>query len=272
MAANARPYDLQIKVPRHHPRLGIAHGPHTPHAARRHATKHSAHLPAHAAQLMAIGDTMVGKTSLVMRYADDDFNENVLATIGIDFKIKVRRRPRIRSWWRPRLPRPQPAAQRPPAPQNVELDGKKIKLQIWDTAGQERFRTITQAYYRGAMGILLIYDVTNANTWKNVRNWVRNIADNAPQTVNKILIGNKADMKPEMRQVSTAQGQSLADEYGMKFFETSARTGVNVAEAFLTLATDVKDRLLAGGGEPAPSGGINVAQAPEPTGRKSGCC
>ena len=272
MAANARPYDLQIKVPRHHPRLGIAHGPHTPHAARRHATKHSAHLPTHAAQLMAIGDTMVGKTSLVMRYADDDFNENVLATIGIDFKIKVRRRPRIRSWWRPRLPRPQPAAQRPPAPQNVELDGKKIKLQIWDTAGQERFRTITQAYYRGAMGILLIYDVTNANTWKNVRNWVRNIADNAPQTVNKILIGNKADMKPEMRQVSTAQGQSLADEYGMKFFETSARTGVNVAEAFLTLATDVKDRLLAGGGEPAPSGGINVAQAPEPTGRKSGCC
>ena len=131
----------------------------------------------------------------------------------------------------------------------IEMDGKRVKLQIWDTAGQERFRTITQAYYRGAMGILLIYDVTNANTWKNVRNWVRNIADNAPQTVNKILIGNKADMKPEMRQVSTAQGQSLADEYGMKFFETSARTGVNVAEAFLTLATDVKDRLLAGGGE-----------------------
>ena len=76
------------------------------HAARRHATKHSAHLPTHAAQLMAIGDTMVGKTSLVMRYADDDFNENVLATIGIDFKIKVRRRPRIRSWWRPRQPPP----------------------------------------------------------------------------------------------------------------------------------------------------------------------
>ena len=181
MAANARPYDLQIKVPRHHPRLGIAHGPHTPHAARRHATKHSAHLPAHAAQLMAIGDTMVGKTSLVMRYADDDFNEVLLPTIGIDFKIKT-----------------------------IDLKGKRVKLQVWDTAGQERFRTITQAYYRGAMGILLIYDVTNTKSWSNVRNWVRNIADNAPQTVNKILIGNKADMKPEMRQVSTAQGQSLA--------------------------------------------------------------
>ena len=197
----------------------------------------------HLVKLLLIGDSGVGKSCLLLRFSDDQFTASFITTIGIDFKVKT-----------------------------VDLEGKRVKLQIWDTAGQERFRTITSAYYRGAMGILLIYDVTNANTWKNVRNWVRNIADNAPQTVNKILIGNKADMKPEMRQVSTAQGQSLADEYGMKFFETSARTGVNVAEAFLTLATDVKDRLLAGGGEPAPSGGINVAQAPEPTGRKSGCC
>ena len=208
----------------------------------------SGHKPAaaqfdHLFKILLIGDSGVGKTCLMFRFSDQKFQESYISTIGVDFKMKT-----------------------------LEVDGKKIRLQIWDTAGQERFRTITQAYYRGAMGILLIYDVTNANTWKNVRNWVRNIADNAPQTVNKILIGNKADMKPEMRQVSTAQGQSLADEYGMKFFETSARTGVNVAEAFLTLATDVKDRLLAGGGEPAPSGGINVAQAPEPTGRKSGCC
>merc|ERR1712085_73882 len=111
---------------------------------------------------MMIGDTTVGKTSLLVRYADDDFNESVLATIGIDFKIKT-----------------------------IDLDGKKIKLQIWDTAGQERFRTITQAYYRGAMGIFLIYDVTSTKTWSNIRNWVRNIEANAPQTVNKILIGNK---------------------------------------------------------------------------------
>merc|ERR1719174_2585326 len=97
----------------------------------------------------------------------------------------------------------------------------QIKLMmICDTTGQERFRTITQAYYRGAMGIFLIYDVTSTKTWSNIRNWVRNIEANAPQTVNKILIGNKCDMT-SMRQVTSAQGEQLAREYDMKFFETS---------------------------------------------------
>jgi Ras-related protein Rab-8A len=103
-------------------------------------------------KLMMIGDQAVGKTALLVRYADGDFSEVLLPTIGIDFKIKT-----------------------------IELQSKTIKLQIWDTAGQERFRTITQAYYRGAMGILLIYDVTNTKSWSNVRNWVRNIEGNAPQ-------------------------------------------------------------------------------------------
>merc|ERR1712070_535956 len=115
-----------------------------------------------------------------------------------------------------------------------------------DTAGQERFRTITQAYYRGAMGILLIYDITNTKTWSNVRNWVRNIEGNAPQTVNKILIGNKCDLQ-SMRQVSKQQGEQLAREYGMKFLETSARDTTNVQEAFITLATDVVERLVRDG-------------------------
>merc|ERR1719235_1605555 len=165
-------------------------------------------------KLLLIGDSGVGKSCLLCRYSEDIFNNKFITTIGIDFKIRT-----------------------------IELDGKKIKLQIWDTAGQERFRTITQAYYRGAMGILLIYDVTSTKTWSNIRNWVRNIEANAPQTVNKILIGNKCDMA-SMRQVSTAQGEQLAREYDMKFYETSARSGMNVQEAFLTLATDVKDRLL----------------------------
>ena len=103
-------------------------------------------------KLMMIGDQAVGKTALLVRYADGDFSEVLLPTIGIDFKIKT-----------------------------IELQSKTIKLQIWDTAGQERFRTITQAYYRGAMGILLIYDVTNTKSWSNVRNWDRNIEGNAPQ-------------------------------------------------------------------------------------------
>ena len=159
-------------------------------------------------KLMMIGDQAVGKTALLLRYADDDFNEVLLPTIGIDFKIKT-----------------------------IELQGKRVKLQIWDTAGQERFRTITQAYYRGAMGILLVYDVTNSKSWSNVRNWVRNIEGNAPQTVNKILVGNKCDLASQ-RQVSTQQGEQLAREYGIKFFETSARNNLNVVGASVGLAQE----------------------------------
>ncbi len=87
------------------------------------------------------------------------------------------------------------------------MRGKRVKLQVWDTAGQERFRVITQAYYRGAMGILLVYDVTSTKSWSNVRNWVRNIEGNAPQTVNKMLIANKCDMEA-MRQVATAAARA----------------------------------------------------------------
>nr|VDC87325.1 unnamed protein product [Brassica oleracea] len=91
---------------------------------------------------------------------------------------------------------------------------KRIKLQIWDTAGQERFRTITTAYYRGAMGILLVYDVTDESSFNNIRNWIRNIEQHASDNVNKILVGNKADMDESKRAVPTSKGQALADEYG----------------------------------------------------------
>ena len=192
---------------------------------------------------MMIGDQAVGKTALLVRYADDDFQEVLLPTIGIDFKIKT-----------------------------IELKGKVVKLQIWDTAGQERFRTITQAYYRGAMGILLIYDVTNTKSWSNVRNWVRNIEGNAPQTVNKILVGNKCDLG-SLRQVSTQQGEQLAREYDMKFFETSARQNVNVQETFLKLATDVVERLAANGGSLGePSTGTAAVKIEQVDGRRGYCC
>ena len=94
----------------------------------------------------------------------------------------------------------------------IQVDNKIVKLQIWDTAGQERFRTITTAYYRGAMGILLVYDVTDEQSFQNIRNWIRNIEQHAADNVDKILIGNKCDM-PE-KAVETSRGQSLADEYG----------------------------------------------------------
>lgn len=116
-------------------------------------------------KLLLIGDSGVGKSCLLLRYSDDSFTSSFITTIGIDFKIK-----------------------------SILIDESKVKLQIWDTAGQERFRTITTAYYRGAMGILLIYDVTDENSFRNVGNWMKQIEINAADNVNKILIANKCDV------------------------------------------------------------------------------
>jgi len=126
----------------------------------------------------------------------------------------------------------------------VELGGKRVKLQIWDTAGQERFRTITTAYYRGAMGILLVYDVSDEKSFENVRGWMRNIEMHASSNVNKILIGNKCDVSEEKRVISVARGQALADEFGIPFAETSAKSGVNVTEAFMKIAGDIRSRMM----------------------------
>lgn len=158
----------------------------------------------------------------------------------------------------------------------IELDGKRIKLQIWDTAGQERFRTITTAYYRGAMGILLVYDVTDESSFNNIRNWIRNIEQHASDNVNKILVGNKADMDESKRAVPTSRGQALADEYGIKFFETSAKTNMNVEEVFFSIAKDIKQRLAESDtkAEPQtirisqPDKTADAGQAPQ----RSSCC
>uniref|UniRef100_A0AAZ3RIF6 small monomeric GTPase n=2 Tax=Oncorhynchus tshawytscha TaxID=74940 RepID=A0AAZ3RIF6_ONCTS len=111
----------------------------------------------------------------------------------------------------------------------IELDGKKIKLQIWDTAGQERFRTITTAYYRGAMGIMLVYDITNEKSFENIKNWIRNIEEHASSDVERMILGNKCDMN-DKRQVSKERGEKLAIDYGIKFLETSAKSSLNVEE------------------------------------------
>eukprot|EP01083_Nonionella_stella_P097287 273446_1 len=163
----------------------------------------------HLVKLLMIGDSGVGKSCLLLRFSDDSFSTNFITTIGIDFKLKT-----------------------------VEVDGKRIKLQIWDTAGQERFRTITTAYYRGAMGILLVYDITDEQSFLNIRNWMKNIEQHATQNVQKILIGNKCDCNDE-RVISKQRAQDLGDEYGIKFFETSAKCDINVHECFITIAKDI---------------------------------
>ncbi|WZZ17397.1 hypothetical protein YC2023_110486 [Brassica napus] len=166
----------------------------------------------------------------------------------------------------------------------IELDGKRIKLQIWDTAGQERFRTITTAYYRGAMGILLVYDVTDESSFNNIRNWIRNIEQHASDNVNKILVGNKADMDESKRvslslsltAVPKAKGQALADEYGIKFFETSAKTNLNVEEVFFSIGKDIKQRLADTDARAEPQT-IRINQSDQGAGtsqatQKSACC
>ncbi|KAK4469683.1 hypothetical protein MN116_007211 [Schistosoma mekongi] len=159
-------------------------------------------------KLLLIGDSGVGKTCLLIRYVEDSFTSTFISTIGIDFKIKT-----------------------------IELEGKKIKLQIWDTAGQERFQTITSSYYRGAMGIMLIYDITSRRTFDNIQTWMKNISDFASEDVEKLVVGNKCDVDSR-RAVSYEEGCKKAGSHGIKFLETSAMTGKNVNEAFeeLTLA------------------------------------
>ncbi|XP_072349048.1 ras-related protein Rab-8B-like isoform X1 [Scyliorhinus torazame] len=163
----------------------------------------------HLFKLLLIGDSGVGKTCLLFRFCDDAFNTTFISTIGIDFKIKT-----------------------------VEFDGKKIKLQIWDTAGHERFRTITSAYYRGAMGIMLVYDITQEKSFDNVKNWIRDIEEHASTDVERMILGNKCDVN-EKRKVPKERGEKLAIDYGIKFLETSAKSSLNVEEAFSTLTRDI---------------------------------
>ncbi|CAN0008926.1 unnamed protein product [Phaeothamnion confervicola] len=194
-------------------------------------------------KLLMIGDSAgVGKTCLLLRYANDSFSQTFITTIGIDFKIK-----------------------------NIDLDGKRIKLQIWDTAGQERFRTITTSYFRGAQGILLVYDVTDKKSFQAIRNWVGQIKQHADVHVNQILIGNKCDMNDE-REVSTEDGAQLAAEYGIQFFETSAKNDINVEKGFITIAREVKNRLMHDGPAQGNQRQGNVNLTAQTNKKKAACC
>ena len=164
-------------------------------------------------KMLLIGNSGVGKSCLLVRYAENSFNENFFNTIGVDFKIKT-----------------------------IALDNQNIKLQIWDTAGQERFRTLTASYYRGAHGIIVVYDVTDRDTFENVRQWMQEIDKFATDSVCKIIIGNKCDLA-DARKVTTEEGQELAQQYNVPFLETSARSDVGVENCFLTMAKQIKSNL-----------------------------
>ncbi|PRP76635.1 Rab GTPase [Planoprotostelium fungivorum] len=164
-------------------------------------------------KILLIGDSGVGKSCLLLRFAEDSWTETHISTIGVDFKIKA-----------------------------LEIEGKTVKLQIWDTAGQERFRTITSSYYRGAQGIILVYDATDKESFNNVKQWMGEIDRYACEHVNKLLVGNKCDLAGE-RAVEPSVAKEFADSYDIPFVETSAKTAFNVEKCFIQIATAIKNRM-----------------------------
>ncbi|KAJ8251768.1 hypothetical protein GJAV_G00225230 [Gymnothorax javanicus] len=164
-------------------------------------------------KLLLIGNSSVGKTSFLFRYADDSFTSAFVSTVGIDFKVKT-----------------------------VLRDGKRVKLQIWDTAGQERYRTITTAYYRGAMGFILMYDITNLESFNAVQDWATQIKTYSWDSAQVILVGNKCDLEEE-RLVPAEDSKRLADELGFYFFEASAKDNINVKQVFEHLVDAICDKM-----------------------------
>jgi len=162
-------------------------------------------------KVLLIGDSGVGKSSLLLKFTDRVFTDHYISTIGVDFKI-----------------------------QTLQMDDKIIKLQLWDTAGQERFRTITTSYYRGAHGIIIVFDITDKESFANIKTWMTEIDRFASDNVCKILIGNKSDLEKQ-RQVSKEYDKELANKYKIDYIEASAKDSTNVQQLFVELTRQIKE-------------------------------
>lgn len=160
-------------------------------------------------KVLLIGDSSVGKTSVLLRYVDDTFNPEFQTTIGVDFKIST-----------------------------FQLNGKVIKLQLWDTAGQDRFKNIVASYYRGAHGIMLTFDITNLTSFQNITRWYDEAQNYLQKSVPKLLIGNKSDLASQ-RTVKIEEAKALADRLGVEYVETSAKNSQNVKLAFESLSRSI---------------------------------
>ncbi|XVE67497.1 hypothetical protein DITRI_Ditri08aG0165800 [Diplodiscus trichospermus] len=199
-------------------------------------------------KVVLIGDSGVGKSNLLSRFTRNEFCLESKSTIGVEFATRT-----------------------------LQVEGRTVKAQIWDTAGQERYRAITSAYYRGALGALLVYDVTKPTTFENVSRWLKELRDHADSNIVIMLIGNKTDLK-HLRAVATEDGQSYAEKEGLSFIETSALEATNVEKAFQTILAEIY-RIISkkslSSDEPAPASikeGKTIAVGAPDTNNKKACC
>ncbi|PWA35019.1 RAB GTPase [Artemisia annua] len=197
-------------------------------------------------KIVLIGDSGVGKSNILSRFTRNEFYLESKATIGVEFATRT-----------------------------LQVEGKTIKAQIWDTAGQERYRAITSAYYRGAVGALLVYDITKRPTFDNVQRWLRELRANADSNIVVLMAGNKSDLD-HLRAVTAEDGQSLAEKEGLSFLETSALEAVNIEKAFQTILTEIyhiiSKKALATqdpNGLPGKGTTINIGDSSANT---TGCC
>jgi len=201
-------------------------------------------------KVVLIGDSGVGKSNLLSRFTRNEFNLESKSTIGVEF-----------------------------ATRSINVDGKTVKAQIWDTAGQERYRAITSAYYRGAVGALLVYDIAKHATYVNVQRWLKELRDHADSNIVIMLVGNKSDLK-HLRAVPTEEAKNFSTENGLSFIETSALDASNVEAAFQNILTEiyriVSNKALESSQDPVKptaSESILVTPSLDPSAQaKSGCC
>ncbi|PRP80200.1 rab11A, RAB family GTPase [Planoprotostelium fungivorum] len=181
-------------------------------------------------KIVLIGDSGVGKSNLLSRFSRNEFNLETKSTIGVEF-----------------------------ATRSIRTEGKTIKAQIWDTAGQERYRAITSAYYRAAVGALLVYDIAKHSTFKNVERWLSELRENADRNIVIMLVGNKSDLR-HLREVSTEEAKAFSEKHNLSFIETSALDATNVELAFQNILTEIFHIII----KPGPRGENGEESTPAP--------
>ncbi|XP_074581410.1 ras-related protein RABA2a-like [Curcuma longa] len=206
-------------------------------------------------KMVLIGDSGVGKSNLLSRFTRNQFSIDSKSTIGVEFATRT-----------------------------LQVEGKTVKAQVWDTAGQERYRAITSAYYRGALGALLVYDVTKPKSFENASRWLKELRDHADSNITVMLIGNKTDLK-HLRVIAAEDAQSFAEKEGIFFMETSALEATNVEEAFQIILSEIyrimckkslisstEPRLKPGASENIKGGNTIEVTETKATNTQSRCC